>query len=75
MRITEANADEFLSMSSDVKENLEMVEEAIEDWKSAREAEPKDQEEIRAARETLDEVLEQLDVASLCQLVHGKHKR
>ena len=72
MRVTESNADEFLSMASDVKENIELVEEAIEDWQSARKE--GDVDAIKDARETLDEVLEQLDIASLCQLVHGKHK-
>ena len=75
MRVTEANIDELLVTMSDVKENIELVEEAAEEWKSAREEEPKDPDAIREARETLDEVLEQLDASTLCQLVHGKHKK
>ncbi|HEY7419277.1 MAG TPA: hypothetical protein VH593_29105 [Ktedonobacteraceae bacterium] len=73
MRVTEANVDELLVAMSDVKENIEMVEEAAEEWKSARE-DGTDADATREAREALDEALDQLDASTLCQLVHGKHK-
>ena len=73
MRVTESNVDELLVVMSDVKENIEIVEEAIDDWKSARD-DGRDPDATREARESLDEALEQLDAASLCQLIHGKHR-
>ena len=74
MRVTQENIQELLVAISDVKENLEMVEEAAEEWSNAKDGE-EDADTIRDAREALDESLQQLDVATLCQLVHGKHKR
>ena len=74
MRVTQENISELLVAISDVKENLEMVEEAAQEWTDAKEGE-EDADTIREAREALDESLEQLDVSTLCQLVHGKHKR
>jgi len=74
MRITDDNITELLVQLSDVKENIELVEEAAEAWQSAR-ADGEDAETIRGAREELDEAMDQLDVSSLCQMVHGKHKR
>jgi hypothetical protein len=74
VRVTDDNITELLTAMSDVKENIELVEEAAETWQSAR-ADGEDADTIREARETLDEVLEQLDASSLCQMVHGKHKK
>ena len=73
MQVTQANVQDFLVAASDVRENLELAEEAAEAWQSAKE-DGEDAEAIREARESLDEALESLDIATLCQLIHGKHK-
>ena len=69
MQITKENVEQFLVTASDVKENLELVETAAQEWLDAE-----DQDSKRDARQELEETLEMLDIATLCQMVHGKHR-
>lgn len=59
-------------MAEELKEGLDAVIEAAEEWDSTQDEDDADAK--REAREELESALEGLDVASLCQLVHGKHK-
>lgn len=73
MQITQQNVADLLVTISDVKENLEILEEAAEAWQSAKE-DGTDAETTREAREELEEALGQVDASSLCQMLHGKHR-
>jgi hypothetical protein len=78
MQITRENVQSLITAIEDVSEMLEAIKENAETWNDLQDEDPKTaeiREEIREARENLVVDLESLDVATLCQLVHGKHKR
>jgi hypothetical protein len=58
-------------MGNDLKDQLDSVTEAADSWESLQDDEPKDAELIKEAREELEAVLSELDVTSVCKLVHG----
>lgn len=76
MRITRENVSEFTSVAESLKEELEAALEAAEAWDGFQD-EPRtadNAEEIRQAREELEDALNNMDASTLCQLIHGKHK-
>jgi hypothetical protein len=78
MQITRDNVQSLITAIDDVLETLEAIKGNAESWNDLQDEDPKTEEireEIREARENLVTDLESLDVATLCQLVHGKHKR
>lgn len=78
MQITRTNVQELMQYAEDLIENLEVAKEAAETWDGLQDEEPKTEEvrdEIRTAREELEGAIQEIDASSLCQLLHGKHKK
>lgn len=77
MRITRENIAEFRETAEALKDELDSVLEAAETWDDLQDGERNADtaEEIRSAREELESGLDNLDVATLCQLIHGKHSK
>lgn len=75
MRVTRENVQQLTDIGTELKDQLDSVLEAAEAWDSLQDDDPKDADEVRSAREELDAELESLDVSSLCQLIHGQHKK
>lgn len=76
MRITRDNLQEFTAAAEELKDALDSAIEAAEAWEALQD-EPKTEDtadEIRSAREELEEALGNVDAATVCQLVHGKHR-
>lgn len=72
MRITRDNIQEFIATAEELKDALDSAIEAAEMWQN--ELDGDDAESRKEAREELDSSMESLDVSTLCQIVHGKHK-
>lgn len=77
MRVTRENIQEFITIADELIDALNEAKEAAETWNDLQDEERHGDtaEEIREAREELDTTLGAVDASTMCQLVHGKHKR
>jgi hypothetical protein len=77
MRVTRENVQEFITIADELITALESAKEACETWNDLQDEDKTADinEEIRNAREEMDSELEAVDASTLCQLVHGKHKK